>query len=429
MKNKLVWSTIILLIGGFITKILGMVIKIVMTRFMGTEGIGIYMLLLPTFTLFIALAQLGFPVAISKLVAEDNHNNKNLVFSVLPISMLLNVIILLFLFLTAPFIANTLLHESRSYYGLLCMGLVLPFVSISSILRGYFFGKEKMIPHVVSNITEDLIRLIILFIGIPIFLKHGIEYAVAFVILSNIISECTSIFVLFFFLPKHFTISKKDFIPHTDTVKEVMSISIPSTGSRLIGSIGYFLEPIILTSTMLHVGYSNSFIVTEYGIINGYVMPLLLLPSFFTMAISQALLPIVSKSYSSGKKTYTKSKIKQAIFFSLSIGIPATILFLAIPEVPLKWIYNTNEGIAYIKVMAPICLLHYIQAPLTSSLQAMGKAKEAMLGTLGGMIIRTLLLYLTCSIKIGMWGLIIATASNIIYVTMHQYRHVKKALS
>lgn len=429
MKNKLVWSTVILLIGGFITKILGMIIKIVMTRFMGTEGIGIYMLLLPTFTLFIALAQLGFPVAISKLVAENNHNNKNLVFSVLPISMLLNVVILLFLFLTAPFIANTLLHEERSYYGLLCMGLVLPFVSISSILRGYFFGKEKMLPHVISNITEDLVRLLILFVGIPIFLKHGIEYAVAFVILSNIISECTSIFVLFFFLPKHFSISKKDFIPHTDTVREVMSISIPSTGSRLIGSIGYFLEPIILTTTMLHVGYSNSFIVTEYGIINGYVMPLLLLPSFFTMAISQALLPIVSKSYSSGKKIYTKSKIKQAIFFSLLIGIPATILFLAIPEVPLKWIYNTNEGINYIKVMAPICLLHYIQAPLTSSLQAMGKAKEAMLGTLGGMLIRTLLLYLTCSIKIGMWGLIIATASNIIYVTIHQYRHVKKALS
>lgn len=428
MKSKLIKSTIILLIGGFFTKILGMIIRIIMTRAMGTEGIGIYMLLLPTFTLFIALAQLGFPIAVSKLVAEDNHNNKNLVFSLIPVSMIINILILVFLFFASPFIANNLLHESRSYYGLLCMGFVLPFISISSILRGYFFGKERMIPHVVSNVLEDIIRLITLFLGIPIFLKSGIEYAVAFVVLSNIISETTSIIVLFFFLPKHFKLSKKDFIPHINSMKEIFAISIPSTGSRLIGSIGYFLEPIILTTTLLHAGYSNQFIVTEYGIISGYVMPLLLLPSFFTGAISQALLPIVSKSYSKGKKLYTKSKIRQAIFFSLLVGIPATVIFLWIPEIPLRIIYNTEEGLGYIKVLAPICLLHYIQAPLTSSLQAMGKAKEAMLGTLGGMILRTLLLYFACTLKIGMWGLVIATASNIIYVTIHQYRHVKKAL-
>lgn len=113
MKNKLVQSTIILLIGGFVTKILGMVIKIVMTRFMGTEGIGIYMLLLPTFMLFIALAQLGFPIAISKLVADNHHNNKNLVFSALPISMVINVGIIIFLFFSSRFIADHLLHESK----------------------------------------------------------------------------------------------------------------------------------------------------------------------------------------------------------------------------------------------------------------------------------------------------------------------------
>ena len=74
-KNKFIKSTIILIIGGFITKILGMLIKIVMTRLIGTEGIGIYMLISPTFMLLISLAQLGFPIAISKIVAEDRVNN------------------------------------------------------------------------------------------------------------------------------------------------------------------------------------------------------------------------------------------------------------------------------------------------------------------------------------------------------------------
>ena len=168
-KSKFIKSTIILLIGGFFTKILGMIIRIAMTRLLGTEGIGIYMLIMPTFNLFIALAQLGLPIAISKLVAEDKRNNKNMVFSSIPISMCVNALILIFLIFTSHYLSSHLLHEPRSEFAILSIGFVLPFISISSILRGYFFGKQKMIPHVVSNVTEDIIRLITLIIGITIF--------------------------------------------------------------------------------------------------------------------------------------------------------------------------------------------------------------------------------------------------------------------
>lgn len=428
-KSKFIKSTIILLIGGFITKILGMIIKIITSRLLGTEGIGIYMLITPTFSLFIAIAQLGFPVAISKLVAEETKNNKNLVFSIIPISILINTIILFLIFISGDFIANTLLHEPRTKLAIICIGFVLPFISISSIVRGYFFGKEKMLPHVVSNVLEDIVRMIILILGIPIFIKNGLEFAVAFLVLSNIISELTSILILFFFLPKNFKMHKKDFVPNKQNLKDIFSISIPTTGSRLIGNIGYFFEPIILTSTLLLVGYDNNFIVTEYGIISGYVIPLLLLPSFFTMAISQALIPIISKATSHRNYKYAKNKLKQAIFFSLLIGIPMTLLFEFIPEIPLKLIYNTNEGINYIRILAPICLLHYIQAPLSSTLQAMGKAKDALKGTLIGIILRTSTLFIFSSLKIGMWGLVIATSINIIYVTLYDASRIKKYLN
>ena len=428
-KSNFIKSTIILLIGGFITKILGMIIKIITSRMLGTEGIGIYMLITPTFSLFIAIAQLGFPIAISKLVAEETKNNKNLVFSIIPIAMFINIIILFFIFISSNFISNELLHESRTKIAIICIGFVLPFISISSIIRGYFFGKQKMIPHVVSNVTEDIIRIIIIIFGIPVFIKKGLEFAVAFLVISNIISELTSILILFLFLPKNFKMQKKDFVPNKQNLKDIFSISIPTTSSRLIGNIGYFLEPIILTNTLLHVGYNNNFIINEYGIISGYVFPLLLLPSFFTMAISQALIPIISKSTSARNYTYAKNKLKQAIFFSLLIGIPMTILFEIVPEIPLKLIYNTNEGINYIRVLAPICLLHYIQAPLASTLQAMGKAKDALKGTIVGIILRTSSLFIFSSLKIGMWGLVIATTINIIYVTIYDASRIKKYLN
>lgn len=426
-KSNFVKSTIILIIGGFFTKILGMIIKVVLTRKIGTTGIGIYMMIMPTYTLLISLAQLGFPVAISKLVAEDKYNNKKLVLGLIPISLFINIVIIILLFIFSGFISINLLHEERTYLGLISIGFVLPFVSISSILRGYMFGKERMLPHIISNIIEDFIRLLLIIFVTPLILPKGIEYTVSFIILIAILSELSTIIIFMFCLPKN--IHVREFKPDKKSVKNVLSISLPTTGSRIIGSIGYFFEPIILSFVLINTGYSNDFIINEYGVLNGYVMPLLLLPSFFTMAISQALIPIISKSFSNKNYKYTKNKIKQAIFFSLLVGIPATIIFFFFPNIPLNLLYNTDLGIDYIRFLAPICLLHYIQAPIVSSLQAMGKAKIAMKGTLYGMIIRTITLFTFSYLKIGIWGLIIAIGSNMIFVTLYQIKQVKRQLN
>lgn len=406
---------------------MGMVIKIIMSRYLGSEGIGIYYLLSPTMMLLITISTLSFPVAISKLVAENRTNNKNLFFSLIPISLIISIVLIIILLLSGNFISNKLLHDSRTYYGLISIGFILPFISITSLIRGYFFGKEKMFPHVLSNFLEDVVRIIILIIGIPIFLVKGLEYAVAFLVISNIFSEVTSIIVLFIFLPKHFRLKKEDIKPQKKNIKEVLDISIPTTEARLIGSIGYFFEPIILSSILLYTGFSNNFVATEYGIISGFVLPLLLLPSFFTMAISQALIPVIARSYSRNDRKFCKYKLKQAIICSLMIGIPATIFFEINPSFLLNLIYNTNEGIMYIRILAPICLLQYIQAPLSSCLQSMGKAKIAMKGTLIGTILRISVLAIGTYL-FNIWGLIIATSISVIFVTSYQLINVKKNL-
>lgn len=427
-KNKFIKSTIILIIGGFITKMIGMLIKIITTRNLGSEGIGLYMLIMPTFSMFIALSQLGLPVAISKLVAEEKRNNKRILSSSIPLSLLVNILIFIFISILAPYLSNNLLHDNRTKLAIISIAFVLPFISLSSIARGYFFGKQKMLPHVISNITEDIVRLLILIIGIPISLKKGIEYALSFIILSNIASELTSILILYFFLPKNFIIRKEDIKIDKLNIKDLLSIGIPTTIGRFIGNIGYFFEPILITTIMLKLGFNNTYIVSEYGIISGYVMPLLTLPSFFTSAISQALIPVVSKNYANNNLKETKRKIKQALFFSLLIGIPATIIFITIPEIPLKIIYNTNEGINYIRFLAPICLLLYIQSNLASSLQAMGKAKDSLKGTTIGMITRLLGLFIFLNLKLKLWSLVFAQSLSIILVTCFDAYKVKKYL-
>ena len=118
----------------------------------------------------------------------------------------------------------------------------------------------------------------------------------------------------------------------------------------------------------------------------------------------------------------------QAIFFSLLIGIPVTIIFELFPNFLLNLFFKTNRGIPYIRVLAPICLFHYIQSPISSTLQAMKKAKLSLKGTLYGMIIRTISLFAISYLNIGLWSLVIATSINIIFVTVYNYIKVKQEL-
>lgn len=428
MKEKFIKSTIVLIIGGIITKILGMLNKVIMARYLGTEGLGIYMMILPSFILFLNISSFGFPVAVSKLVSEDDRNNKKLIFTSIIFVLFINFLLMIFILFIAKYLSFNLLHEKRSYYAIMAISLVIPFASISGILRSYFFGRERMGPHVISHITEDIVRIIAMVIGVPFFMHKGVEYAVCFVILTNIISEVTSILILFFFLPKNFSLTRSDVKPSKIYLIDCLSISIPTTATRLIGSICYFLEPIILTGVLLYVGYPNSVIVREYGIISGYALPLILLPSFFSNAISQALLPVITKKYKMRDIAGVKRKIRQGIAYSLLIGIPLTIVLEMFPDKLLKLLYNTTSGVSYIRFLAPVCLLQYIQAPLASTLDALGMSKENFTSNLAGVLTRLVMLPLFSLIKIGMWGLIFSTSLNVVVVTMMNIKQVRKKL-
>ena len=429
MKEKFIKSVLILLFGGGITKLLGMIIRVVMSRMMGTELLGLYMLILPTFSLFISIGQFGMPIALSKLVAEDKKNNVQLFFSVIPITLIVNFILILIIVAIAPFLSTNLLHNRDCYLGIISIAFVIPFTSISSICRSYFFGKEKMIPHVVSNIIEDFSRLIIMIIGIPFFINCKPAYLLAFLILTNVISESVSVFVLLFFLPNKFSLKNKGMRPKKIYIKEILSIGIPNTTGRLIGSLGYFLEPILLSTVLVYSGYSTSFITKEYGILSGYVMPILLLPSFFTSAISNALLPVISKDYSNMRYDAVIKKLKSAIFISILIGGFFTCISIIFSDFLLLSIYNTTHGVNYMRFLAPICLFQYLQSPLSFCLDAMGKSKDVMFSSVLGMITRTILLVVFSLFKIGIWGLIFAISINVLVVTFYDFIKVLKALN
>ena len=429
IKNKFVMGTIILLTGGFLSKFLGFVLRIIITRQIGTEGIGLYSLVMPTFGLFITIATFSYPVAISKIISARGKSSKKAIFSIIPISIILNLFTLLIIFLISKPLANIFLKDQRLYIPLLSIGFTLPFIGLSSIIKGYYWGKQRMGIYILSNIVEQIVRIIVLIFLIPKVIKVSLVLTISLIIVVNVLSETSSIIVMLLGLPKGVKITKEDLRPSKEYIKDIMNICVPSTSSKIVGSISHFLEPIVLINVLSYVGYSNNYIVTEYGIVNGYSLALLLIPQFFTMSISTSLIPELSKSYSIGDIKNCKKRLFQITGLSLMIGAFSTGIIFAVPEYFLNLIYNTNLGANYIRVLAPFFLLYFINTPLASAMQALDMSKDEMQITLLTSFVKLFLLTLLAFLKIGMYSLIISTIITLIYSTYLHIKKVKKKLS
>ncbi len=424
-KNLFIKSTLILILSGFLTKILGFIIKVIYTRIIGEYGISLYSIAVPTYSLLLTIATLAIPISISKLVSENKGRSIRILTSAAFLIISINLILVFVIFLTKDFLAINLLKEPKASPIIMAFALTLPFVSISSVLKGYFAGKQNMVPHATSNIIEQIVRLIIILVVLPILKKKSDMLAILGLILLTIISEISSIIVFLFFLPKKINFNTK-ILPSKKITKDILDISIPTVSGRIIGNIGYFFEPIILTNLLLFSGYNNSYILSEYGAYNAYSLALLTMPSFFIGAIATSLLPEISKFNGNNNLKMVKRRIHQSIIFSLIIGIFFSLLIFIFRDKLLFSLYNTTKGSDYIKVLAPFFVLFYLEGVLTSSLQALGYAKVTMNITLYGVIIKLFIMAILSLCHIGIYSLVIAEIINIFFVVFFNFKHLKK---
>jgi len=427
-SNKFFSATIILMIGGFFTKILGFIIRIIYTRMVGPDAINLYSLVMPTFSLLLTLATLSLPIVISKLVSEKKYPSSKILFNSALITIIVNFLIILIIYFTKDFIAIKLLNDSRCAPLIMAMALTFPFVSLSSVLKGYFFGKQKMLPNTISNIVEQIIRLMLIYLIIPPLIAKSVIHAVLGLILLSIITEIASVLIFLFFLPKKIALKKNDLKPSLTIAKDIIGISAPTVSSRLIGNIGFFLEPIILTNILLYAGYSMNYILNEYGAYNAYTISLLAMPSFFIQAISSSLLPEITKFYYKKNINMVKRRIKQALILSFIVGLifSSTIFFFR--EFFLLKLYNTISGAEYIKILAPFFVLFYLEGPMQSVLQAINKAKYCMFITLFAIIIKLLTMTILSLCHIGMYALVIAEIIDIIIVVYLSFKAINKQI-
>jgi len=335
---------------------------------------------------------------------------------------------MIFIILSSDFISTRLLNEPRVKVLIIAACLAMPNMALACTLKGYFYGKQKMLPNTISNIIEQSIRILFILFFLPSLVKKSLLLGITCYLLLNIVTEAASIITFLFLLPKNTCIQINDISYDKTVFKQLFDTSLPLVSSRIIGNIGYFFEPIILSNTLLAVGYSSDFFLREYGIYNSYSLALLLMPSFLIQAICTSIIPEVSKYYSLKRYDLVKERTKQAIVISSIIGFITVIIVTLFRNPLLELVYATNLGSNYILSLAPFFTIYYLEAPISSILQGIGYGAYTLKTTTIGVFIKLFTLFVFSLFKIGLYGLVISEAINIFYVVYKNGYKLKKVL-
>lgn len=438
--SKFLKGTFILLMAGLVTRVLGFINRIVIARFIGEEGVGLYMMAFPTMMLVVTITQLGLPVAISKNVAEaeakgDFPKIKKILVVSLATTISLSIIFTPALIFLAPYLSETLFTDPRTQLPLLAIAPIVPIVAISSVLRGYFQGRQNMRPSAISQVIEQLVRITLIAVLTKTFMPYGIEYAAAAAMVASVIGELISLLYLMttFKLKKKFRLRKNFFqYVHSgkSTFNELMSIALPTTGSRLIGSISWFFEPIVVAHSLAIAGVAAVAATKQYGALTGFAMPLLLLPSFITYSLSTSLVPAISEANSKKNGKVIEHLLQQSLRFSLLTGGLAVVVLYVLADPLMTLMYGTSNGSQFITLMAPFFLFYYFQGPLQAALQALDLARAAMINSLIGNLAKTAVIFLLASQPaFGINGVALGMVMGIVLITLLHFATMLKAVS
>ena len=439
-KQSFLKGTVILISAGLITRVIGFFNRIIMVRLIGDEGIGLYNMAIPTLFLMYTLSQIGLPTAISKRVAEANaKKNQKQINQILIMSLLITGVLSLLLvgliILTAPLIAEYLLTDKRTLYPLIAMTPMIPITGFTSVLRGYFQGLQNMKPQSYAQVLEQIVRIATISFFVQWLLPYGIEFAVVGAMLSGIAGEVMSfLFLLSYFRLKRTNNLRNRFLlsikKGQEIWKSLFSIAIPSTGSRLISSISNFLEPVLVAQSLAFAGFTTVVATKQYGMLTGYVMPLLYFPTFITHALAVALIPNISEA--DARKSYSTIhyRINQAIRISFASGAIATVVLLLFSDPLLNLMFDNAEASYLIRFLAPFFLFVYVQFPLNATLQALDFAKVAMRNTFISTIVKYIVLVgFTSQASLGIFGTALALAVTAIFTTLLHYFSLKKLIN
>lgn len=439
-KQTFIQGAMILLAAGLINRLLGFVPRIALPRIIGAEGVGLTQLVLPFMTVVLTVIIGGLPLAVAKMVAEADTQGRSaqvrrIVRVAMTIAVTLSISVAAACLALSDWIAYEMMTDSRVRSVFLVMVPILPLIAVSSVWRGYFQGKQNMLPTAFASTTETIVRIVLTLLFAYMFLPMGLEAAAAGAMLGMGAGELAGLLVLAYQLYRDRK-SDAESIPAGDApdrpppggtgngaerqlLRRMLGITVPVTGSRLIGSMSYLLESILTTRALVVAGLSVAAATAQYGALQGMVLPLLMLPGALTYSLAVSLVPALSEAAAQGDWSGIQKRLHQSMRLAVVTGAPFVALLGLFAHPICSILYDDDSMADMLRWLAPVAVFLYMQAPLQAALQALNRPGTALFNTFVGAVIKlALIIQLAALPEFGIKGAVIASSVNMGLVTL-----------
>jgi stage V sporulation protein B len=424
-KQSLVKGSIILGAAGILTRFLGLFFRWPLIMLIGDEGIGYYQMSYPLYMFFIAMAS-GVPVAISKMISERNATNDIYgSFEVMKESAILMSIIgtgtTLALFFFAKPIITFLKWDPKAYYSLIGISFAPIVISFVTIFRGFFQGLQNMTPSAISQILEQIGR-VIFGVGLAVFLlPKGIEYSAggaAFGATAGAVIGGTYLYSNYKKIKKMFKVKKIKSNP--EILNTILKIAIPISLGTTVGSIMNLIDSILVPQKLLEAGFTSTQSTVLYAQLTGKAAVIINIPLTLSMAICTSLIPIIAENFILKNQRELRSKIDVSMKMAAVIAIPCTFGLFFLAEPVMKFIFPGRfEGIEILKYLSLNIPFIIITQTTTAILQGTGNYIKPVINLLIGCIVKVILTCILVPMEaFNIYGAVIASFSAYVVVSI-----------
>ena len=388
----------VVLVAGFsvLTRLLGFLFRIYLSRELGAELLGVYQSAFSVFTVFLVLVSSGLPLAVSKLSAQsDNKHYKNKVVTTALIVGIVFSCLLVAIILLLKNILGGLFTDERCVYILITLLPALVSSAVYSVLRGAFWGERDYFSVCFTELIEQVLRIVlfVIMLNVGFFMvdKAGIAgWSMSFACILS------AVLVLIVYLKKGrgFSSSKKELRP-------ILSSAVPVTGIRALSSLIHPLIAFVFPAMLILAGYTSEEAMQSYGIAMGMTFPLLFVPSTVIGALSFALIPELSSARANKQHSQIETNVNSACVVTIFISLLFVPFFLGAGEEIGKFLYDNSLSGEYLMracwVMVPLGLSN-----ITSSvLNAFNlEVKSFFSNMLGGVVLLLIVVFFSGSLGV-----------------------------
>lgn len=418
-KHTIIKGAFILTMTGFATRFIGFFYRIFLSQTFGEEGVGLYQLIFPIYALGFSLTAAGLETAISRCVASKtslgkSSQAKEILYIGLSISIALSCIATLVLQKNAEFIAVRFLSEARCGPLLVVLSYAFPFAAVHSCICGYYFGLKKTAVPAISQLIEQLVRVLCVYVLYLMFLKKSVTVSIIIAVVGLVAGEVfSSLFCIqaitgkkLRIIPASFTLSRC-----TDSVREILSLSVPLTANRVLLNLLQSIEAVSIPLKLQLFGFTVSESLSVYGVLTGMALPCILFPSAITNAIATMLLPTVAEVQALDNRKEMKNIIKKVSLCCFALGIICCLFLLILGKFMGTFLFHSSMAGQFIITLSWMCPFLYTNSNLISIINGLGKTTLSFVFNTLGLLIRigsVFFMIPSLGIRGYLWGLLIS---------------------